>query len=167
VTEPASQPRTWRPMAFWSAGILLALGLAWFVAAVVVPHYPTWRIVREGASTWNWDYSGAVTRLGGSERAKAELRFYLKMPPFIAPHRAVALQLLYMTGWRSTSDFASALQETDDATREWAARILGYIGPDATAARPALEHALNDPAQRVRAAAAEALKKIGSQEPPK
>jgi hypothetical protein len=38
VTEPADQPakplRTWRPMILWTAAILLALGLAWFVAAV-------------------------------------------------------------------------------------------------------------------------------------
>jgi HEAT repeat protein len=33
VTEPATKPRTWRPMAAWTAGILLALGLVgliWF-----------------------------------------------------------------------------------------------------------------------------------------
>ena len=30
-------PRTWRPMALWMAGILLTLGLAWFVWSVLMP----------------------------------------------------------------------------------------------------------------------------------
>ena len=33
TTKP---PRTWRPMAAWTGALLLALGLVWFVAAVVV-----------------------------------------------------------------------------------------------------------------------------------
>jgi hypothetical protein len=41
VSEPSADPapplRTWRPMAAWTGAILLALGLAWFVGAVVVP----------------------------------------------------------------------------------------------------------------------------------
>jgi hypothetical protein len=35
--QPAKPRRTWLPMTLWTAGILLALGLAWFVGAVVVP----------------------------------------------------------------------------------------------------------------------------------
>ena len=34
--QPAKPVRTWRPMALWSAGILLVLGLLWFIGAVVV-----------------------------------------------------------------------------------------------------------------------------------
>ncbi|GEM_PF-229133 len=37
MSEPAPPLRTWRPMAAWTAGILLALGLACFVGAVVRP----------------------------------------------------------------------------------------------------------------------------------
>lgn len=32
--QPAKPLRTWRPMAVWTAGILLALGLVWFVASI-------------------------------------------------------------------------------------------------------------------------------------
>jgi hypothetical protein len=33
--QPAKPLRTWRPMVLWTAGILLALGSAWFATAVV------------------------------------------------------------------------------------------------------------------------------------
>jgi hypothetical protein len=52
VTEaehaPDAKPlRTWRPMVFWTAGILLALGLVCFGTAVVVPTVRTHRVLRE------------------------------------------------------------------------------------------------------------------------
>lgn len=41
MPEPAERSakpvRTWRPMILWTAAILLALGLAWFVGAVALP----------------------------------------------------------------------------------------------------------------------------------
>ncbi len=41
VADPsAGRLRTWRPTVLWTAGILLALGLAWFIGAVAVP---AWR----------------------------------------------------------------------------------------------------------------------------
>ncbi|MBN2130871.1 MAG: hypothetical protein JW741_15320, partial [Sedimentisphaerales bacterium] len=41
--RPPSPRRTWVPMTLWASSILLALGLAWFVGAVVVP---VWRVRR-------------------------------------------------------------------------------------------------------------------------
>ncbi len=37
MSEPVSSPplRTWRPMAAWTAGIVLALGLVWFLVVVL------------------------------------------------------------------------------------------------------------------------------------
>ena len=55
----------------------------------------------------------------------------------------------------------AAFEGTKDAVyRESFAQALGKIGPDAKAALPALREGLQDKEERVRTAAAEALKKI-------
>ncbi len=83
MTSSAAHPtpplRTWRPMAAWTAAILLALSLAWFVGAVVVPVWQTKTIVTAYA-TQGIDESTAVERLGGQERAARRLALYLRMP---------------------------------------------------------------------------------------
>jgi HEAT repeat protein len=52
------------------------------------------------------------------------------------------------------------LKHGDPAFRRYAAEALGAAGPDAAEAVPALTELLNDPSEEVRAAAAEALRKI-------
>ncbi len=53
MTDPSSPPlRTWRPMAAWTAGILLALGLAWLLAAVLLSsRYESGKLVASWRST--------------------------------------------------------------------------------------------------------------------
>jgi len=168
MSEPGNAPappkRMLGPMLLWSAAIVAALALTWFIGAVAVPHYKTWTILKEGANTWSWDYPGAIERLGGPERAAAKLRAYLRLPKFFAPHRWVALVLLWMSDRSSIPELIRALGDTDESTREVAARILGSIGPDARIAVPALERALQDENPGVRSAAAEALKQIRGEE---
>lgn len=55
------------------------------------------------------------------------------------------------------------LQDNDDAVRLLAARALGRIGPPAAAAIPALQKLQNDPIPDVRAAAGDAITRIGAQ----
>ncbi len=82
--------RTWRPMIFWSAGILLALGLAWFVAAVAVPCWRVRIFVKDEPPNGlqNWE------RLGGERRACERLGRYLCWPDWLAPHKDRAVELL-------------------------------------------------------------------------
>lgn len=60
----------------------------------------------------------------------------------------------------SLSDLSTALAEKSYRTRILAARLLGTLGRSAAPAVPALRELLNDPEERVRAAASKALKKI-------
>jgi len=71
-----------RGAVLWTAGILLALGLVWFVAAVVVPVYMTRAAVRD------YQHPSAmpdelVQRLGGAERARARLRLFVRLPEWV------------------------------------------------------------------------------------
>jgi HEAT repeat protein len=61
----------------------------------------------------------------------------------------------------------SLLSDDDGYPRRAAAGILGRMGPAAGPAIPALERLLRDPDKEVAAAAAEALRKIRGEEPPK
>jgi hypothetical protein len=81
--QPATPPRTWRPMVLWSVAILLTLTLAWFVGTVAT----TFLQVRSAARSWSSsdvDESGPaeryVERLGGPERAEAKLTFFVGLP---------------------------------------------------------------------------------------
>ncbi len=144
MTGPADLPakplHTWRPMALWSAGILLALGLAWFVGAVAVP---VWQ-VRSGLVNVGWFVSGPVDRipggdalvikLGGPVPATSKLELYLCMPREFASKRAEAVE------------------------------VLAEIEPPAKDAIPVLKRLVNDDDEAVRNIAASALNKIQGQE---
>jgi hypothetical protein len=103
VSEPVSSPplRTWRPMAAWTAAILLALGLAWFVGAVVVPVWQVRRVLPNfpGAPDATWDdvvYKGYMyaPQLGPPESAAHKLSTYIRAPNFVAPRKNLAMHLL-------------------------------------------------------------------------
>ncbi|HVS38416.1 MAG TPA: HEAT repeat domain-containing protein [Gemmataceae bacterium] len=76
--------------------------------------------------------------------------------------RDAATQALAAFGKDAVPSLLAALKHSDaDADmREAAIRALGAIGPDAKAAAPALRDALTDKEQRIREAAAAALKRI-------
>ena len=65
-----------------------------------------------------------------------------------------------MTAIHAVLALATALQDSDPATRLRAAHALGKLGADAVGAAPALIAASQD--EDVRRAAAKALKKIGA-----
>ena len=123
-TERATKPlRTWRPMAAWTAGILLALGLAWFVGAVVVPYAQVRSAIRdllEHADTYEDDHSAhehhteVVQSLGGPEAALRKVRFYLRLPRPLAPHPEEAAGILGDCG---PAGFLAAFDLLDDEDR--------------------------------------------------
>jgi len=135
VTEPApSSPapplRTWRPMVLWSLGILLALGLVWFVASVIVPCYQVRRAI---GSLWGGSGRDAVRRLGGREAALAKLRLYRRLPERMAPAKEYLAHLLVECGDRAVPDLEVALNSTDPSTARQSHDALYYtpMEPDA------------------------------------
>jgi hypothetical protein len=89
--------RTWRPMAAWTAGILLALGLAWFVGAVVVPVMEVRKVVGEYCKQTRWvgkrwppwpaHEENAIKGLGGPDAAVRKLALYIRFPQWVAPNQ--------------------------------------------------------------------------------
>lgn len=145
-------PRTWRPMVFWTAGILAALGLAWFVGAVVVPVWQMCRAVessqREGFTSSSSELADrTVSGLGGRRRAADRLALYLRLPDRLAPCKAYALVLFNACepeGRPPVDALAGLLADPDPETRRQAAHWLGRIGAEAGPAVPALVAALDD-----------------------
>mgnify|MGYP000889834816 FL=1 len=127
--EPASKPpRTWRPMVLWTAGILLALALAWFVGAVAVPLLKTRNCLEEHSGI-KMGPQRAIDMLGGPQEAVRGLAIYYRAPKFLAPHRTEAIRLLgyCCEEGRQVAALAvlrSALQSEDDDVRNCAAESL-------------------------------------------
>jgi hypothetical protein len=181
--QPAGPPRTWRPVVLWTAGILLALGLAWFVGAVVVP---VWR-VREtlsGMSEGRLGVTEAIDRLGGPRLAAKLLTHYMRLP-LTSDSRGLVVLLLACSLPEGTEIIADNLNSGPVKMRRCLAQSLNVVveeeqedsfgrvisvrewRPEATVVLPALERALKDGDAHVRAAAVSALKNIRGQEPPK
>jgi len=150
--------------------LLLSLGL--FCWLVVVP---VWRVraVVQDRMIGRLDEKGAIERLGGPDKAARQLTIYLRMPGewrndvppegelvLSAPPKAVAWSLLVGCKGAAVDYLLGELRDDSRDVRCLAASALGRIGADARTAVPALEKALNDEDERVRQAAAEALKKI-------
>ncbi len=160
MSEPAAPPlRTWRPMAAWTAGILLALGLAWFVGAVVVPVWRTREIVlgceERYGDAWDKTCPDAVALLGGSERAARHLAIYVRIPDRLAPGKYEAFGILASCGRPAAPVLAENLRRSEKDRRTWAAKALCRLGADSEKAVPELTRALDDP--ELRGMAAEAL----------
>jgi HEAT repeat protein len=153
-------------MAAWTAGILLALGLAWFVGAVAVPVWQTRTAVDE---VWRWNIycqdswparlQSGIERLGGPERAVSKLRLYLRSPQRVAPYRETALRMLGKCGGDAVPVLLPYLCAKDSHERCVAAEQLGVLKERRTV--EALVAALQDSEWSVRAAAADALGEIG------
>jgi len=108
MPEPADQPaatrppRTWRPMALWSAVLVLVLGVAWAVTVVVasvwqvrdvLEHYPG----EAGGELCPMDLAQVradIGRLGGGGAAARKIRLYLRMPRALADRKQVAVLML-------------------------------------------------------------------------
>jgi len=87
LAPAAPSLRTWQPMVLWTAGILLALGLAWFVGAVAVPFFQVRAVVREFGGRPSNVAAPYVERLGGPERAAARLALFARLPGWATSSR--------------------------------------------------------------------------------
>ena len=147
ATRSVSPPRTWRPMALWSAGVLLALGLAWFVAAMAVPCHQG----REAAKTKDTE------RLGPPAEAARKLAIYLLVSRLRprgdeeAIRREAALMLFSMAGDEAFPGLQSAVSDPDEHIRDLAVQSFGMKYPErASETVPLLIGALRDRDSQVR-----------------
>jgi hypothetical protein len=111
-------------MALWTAGILVALGLAWFVGAVVVPLARTRKVVA-GQVGKSFDAAAAIRTLGGEERAAGSLALYYRLPPRFAPYKDTCVMLLADCGQVTVPVLRQALYDKDDRVRLVA--LLGLV----------------------------------------
>jgi hypothetical protein len=168
MPEPADQPpkppRTWRPMAAGVAGILLTLGLVWFLGVVVIPLWGTKRIVGDCVSDKR-PRSEAVKQLGGNQRAASRLRLYISLPASMAPNQLAAVDMLTGCGRPGTDALVSLMSHRDAKIRAMAAsrfQITTIEGPE-RAAR-ALGRLLFDEDEEVRDQAGGALFEMATRE---
>jgi HEAT repeat protein len=165
VSEPATKPRTWRPMAAWTAGILLALALVWFVAMFVLPVWQTRSALSECAAKLRtvrdllgvpsgkpavWDE--ALERLGGRQRAARKLWLYIRMPEFAAPRQELAVTLLWWCGEDSLPALIWATDHLRGDARVEAIMAISRLGSGGSLAVVSLIGAADDPDWKVRKA---------------
>jgi hypothetical protein len=191
---PAAPVRTWRPMVLWTAGILLLLGLVWFVGAVVVPVWQirSWASVKfaehgdvdliaggmayadavaeetDIISVDVWDLKEPMLRrLGGPEAAARKLTLYYRLPQWIAPHKCVAIRVLACCGEHALPTMVAALRDPDPRIRSTAITAITLIrGPEEKERLPFLEGMLSDPDPRVHRLVPDAIARIRGEEPP-
>jgi hypothetical protein len=185
---PRPPPRTWRPMAAWAAGILLALGLVWFAAAVVVPAHRTRRLVElystAGLPPQATVADDVIRELGGPEKAVSRLQQYVRMPASIAQRKYDGLMLIAYCarrpcvatrrydappGMLAPSGFVVVAGERRPGARLAINALQGFLCTGSAEVRQhsatalswlGLEDLLEDSDPSVRTAAAEALKQI-------
>jgi HEAT repeat protein len=154
--QPAKSHRTWRPMALWSAAILLVLGLAWLVGAVVVPYFQVRALLRSGSCD--------TTSLGQPHEAARKVGVYLAFSRLSGEdyrYRFSACPMLRDLDEEGAKVLMATLKDSDARVRSEAATELAIMGPTARMAVRALIQALKDSDSKVRESAALALGKIG------
>jgi HEAT repeat protein len=173
MPEPTEQPtkplRTWRPMVLWTGGILLALGLIWFVTAMAVQVWQVraalevcpMRDVVWGLYVEDEDQARALKQLGGTDLALSKLRVYLAMPERLAPQRAKAARLCGSCGKHALPLLVRSLADRDWQVRVAAVSGLRSMGRVAEPAIRALVRALGDELGNVIGPAEDALIELG------
>jgi hypothetical protein len=189
VTEPASRPparpaSTWQPIVLWSAGIVLAAGLTWFVAAVAVPVWQTDRILRRVVLD-EWKYFSdpediippreAVQQLGGPEAATKKILAWRRLnwmvprskgePRMDRDYCEMAVRRMLGYCEKAGDPFLiSELRSGNAQAREDAAFALGCSHEGSSETVEALVAALQDRDSRVRVFAAQSLGFKGARE---
>jgi hypothetical protein len=125
-------------MVLWTAGILVAVGLAWFVAAAAVPVWQVRGVLAGYAAEGDGDLSALgraqvaadLQRLGGPAAAARKLRLYLLAPKAVAGKKKVAALMLAACDCdleASRSVLESLARDGDDGLRRAAAAALDEI----------------------------------------
>lgn len=151
MTDPTSQPpkppRTWRPMAAWTAALLLGLGLLGGIGILLRTYLQTKSVLRSLSSHQilrEEDAAPVIEQLGGREKAAAKLSLYLRLPEWLAPDRSFAGELLGSCGESGVPALTRALDDKDWIIHWRAIWHLGRIGPPASPAAPKLVELLRD-----------------------
>jgi hypothetical protein len=147
-------------MGLWTTGILLVLGLAWFIGTVAVPFWQ----VRAEVNTYKLRFRelpspSAVDRLGGPDRAIPKLALYLRLPERVAGDKWVVLHLLGHCNKDAVPLLLDAAHR-DPRARPIVAFCLGGMGGKAREAVPFLLAALEDADAETRANAADSLAEV-------
>jgi HEAT repeat protein len=161
--QTSKAPRTWLPMILWSTCILLALGLTWLIAALVVPY---WRLRAELKDYLSADTNirgeRIIDSLGGPKAALPKLRFYLRLPRRLMGEddRYKLVYLMQHCGRDALPALIAALHDDGLNMRWYACEVLGAMGAEARPAVPHIITALADKDVGSRAGAAWALGEI-------
>ncbi len=118
--QPAPPPRTWRPMAAWTAGIVGALAIIWLVAVACLWFRETRSAVLDSkdAISKRIDARHLIDRLGGPGPALRKLRLYTHLPHRIAPYQGEAVCLAFHCGDQAVPFLKSIL-----ADKGWNAHV--------------------------------------------
>ncbi len=129
VDQPDKPPRTWRPMVLWTTGILLALGLVWFVVAVAVPYFQVRAAVRRVYAGGPMSAPREVDVLGGQTRAAAKCSFYIRCPEWLANRgeKRLAFWILKECGSDAYPWAVSLMRSRDSYVRAGAAELLADL----------------------------------------
>jgi HEAT repeat protein len=159
--EPAKPPRTWRPMAAWSAAIIAFLGVT-FAAAKVFPAYRSVNQALQGLQDRHVrDEATAIGLLDGPDAASSAITIYLHIPGREPTKCKLAIEVLGECGSPAVPELLRLLHDSDPEMRLAAAGAIARCGPEAKGACGALRAALTDGHAPVRAMAAAALTNIG------
>jgi HEAT repeat protein len=157
--------RTWRPMAAWTAALLLALGLVWLGAGAYMMYRRACRVQEIiDSSILNArspDYDGAVQKLGGQHDALAELRLYMRFPSRVASAKSTAIHVFACCGKEALPDLIRYMRSPNCSVRNDALRGMNTLGHDAAAALPLIIAATRSSQASERKAAVDALMRVG------
>jgi len=118
----AAKPlRTWRPMVLGTVAILAALGLAWFVAVVIVPYIQLRAIMQHGLGAEH------VRRLGGPEKAARKIVWYLRLPKSIAPRGGEGIWALVHLRQQAVPCLIQCMKDSGRDVRAVGIYLLGQV----------------------------------------
>lgn len=106
-----------RSAVLWTGGILLFLGAAWFVGAIVVPVRRTQLAVNRCFDGPDSLVPGEIERLGGAAAARKKLLLYLRWPRSLAAHRSTAVFMLGKCDEPPFSALVGFLKDEDEEVR--------------------------------------------------
>jgi hypothetical protein len=145
---PAPPDRTRRAVILATVGIVVILGLAVFIAIVVVPVWEVRKLMGQMEDGIPSDPSAEIRSLGSKEQAVAKFKVYLACPAWIATRKERVLTIMGHCGEAASPVLLRMLRSNDWQLRAAAAFALGRI--ESREAVTALIDLLDDDHERVR-----------------
>ncbi len=143
VQEPPKPPDqhgpSHRAIIGWSAGMLAALGLAWFVGTAVIRLMDARAATKRclplaDSSEWDASARSEVKKLGGARRAVPLLSTYARLPGVAREDRFTAKMMICACREEAQPTITELTEDEDPYVRFWAAVALARMGkPEAIA----------------------------------